>query len=269
MSAWTENQSNHLVRPVCVSVTVIVAIWGISGWIIETVRDNARSVEECALMVVLTLALSFVTINASAQHRRAISPDRKRFWMGALILGAAWTAVSAHHAYDVIAQPPPITWTVGGLMSAAQSSMALIILTALCFYEPFFMGEIEETEREARQALADQQREQETARQQREREEQARSERDRIRALAAAGVPTIGALTSTAHALPVSAHATTPETLTERGAQVSCYRGHADARAHALALKAEGMTAAECARAIGKPLSTVSRWFREADKRAG
>lgn len=181
----------------------------------------------------------------------------------ALKSGAKWTLIAA-----IIAAAGCAWWASKGLalaweQSGQQADVWMVFFLAALEPGLFLMAEnVKEQRSEQHARLA-------TERQEREREEHARSERDRIRALAAAGVPTIGALTHSAHATPVSAHVTTPESLTERGAQVSCYRGHADARSHALALKADGMSAAECARTIGKPHSTVSRWFREADKRAG
>lgn len=159
---------NHLVRWAAVTVTIIVALWGVAGWAIDK-----GPTPEGLLLVALTVSLACLTLNASAQMRRSTLDRTRSFWRRTLLISAAWTAYSAHHAYDIFVGMPEMVLTPAGVLGALHSASALIVLTALVFIEPFVPGAIEDTEHEAVEALRERDAEADAARRRREAEAEA------------------------------------------------------------------------------------------------
>lgn len=79
----------------------------------------------------------------------------------------------------------------------------------------------------------------------------------------ATGVAVVAAAAPSAASLP--AHVTMPAPLERPAAVSTTYRGHADAKAHAIALATEKpkRTQVQIAAIVGVPRSTVGRWLRE------
>lgn len=139
---------NEWVRPVAVTVTVLLIVWNVAGWIME--KPNL----EGAFLAALTASFQALSFNASAQLRRASSRVQsasvaraKRFWRWTLITCSLWAAGSAHHAYGVIvAREVAWAFDLESLWTILQAAPLLVVLTVAAFIEPFLPWAIETVE---------------------------------------------------------------------------------------------------------------------------
>jgi hypothetical protein len=245
MISETESQlPNFWVRRVAFFATCVMVAWVCAGWIMSKGLSP-----EGLMLAAMSGAMQALAWNASAQMHRASAPEQKRartFWRWTLIVAAAWTAFSAHHAYGVIAQVRP-AWPhdFASALEFAHSAAALILLTAWAFIEPLLGWAIEKTERPSASPIA------QTVAPVITNEPSAADRRSRPALVATA--MTAAAVASVA-ALPAAAHSQSIDAVRER----------------ALHLFSEGeRNAAAIARAIGAPASTVRRWVAASRSASG
>lgn len=238
-----ETASNHWIRRVAVFATAIMALWVCAGWII----DKGWTLEGL-MLAAMSAALQALAWNASAQMRRAGAAgvgDAREFWRWTLIVCAGWSAFSAHHAYGVITGAQVSAPNdLASALALMHSAAALVVLTAWAFIEPLLGWAIEKTEAaSAHRANA------------------ASKESARRLALVSGAAVAFGAA--------ITAPAQAPVDVQRDAAHAIASRGD-NARDHAMALYEGGeRNAAEIARRIGAPASTVRRWIADARERAG
>lgn len=146
-------EKNHWVRPVAIGVLVMMMIWNSIGWLV----DKGQTAEG-AFLVVFTLGLMALGINASAQMRRCYASVEtpavaaaRRFWKIVLVSTSLWSAGSAHHAYgQLVANDVVWGWSFEAVFALLNAAPLLIVLTAAAFFEPLLMWAIETVEHASR-----------------------------------------------------------------------------------------------------------------------
>lgn len=154
--ARASSEKNHWVRPVAIIVLGMMMVWNATGWI----SDKGWTTEG-VFLVVFTIGLMLLGINASAQMRRcyaSLETDAliaaRRFWKIVLVSTSLWSAGSAHHAYgQLVAADVVWGWSFDAIFAFLNAAPLLIVLTAAAFFEPLLMWAIETVEHATRKPV--------------------------------------------------------------------------------------------------------------------